>query len=171
MKRQLTKIELFEEIDKERGNLDGLLNTLTEEEMSIAGVTEAGWAVKDVLTHLFEWEQLCLGWYNIYLQGEKPQLPAPGLKWNQLPELNNRFFEKHRSRPLSEILEEFQASHQQMLSAINSLSDEELISIGKYPWTGKWSLSNFIEASTASHYRWARVLIRKWQNKIKRNVN
>lgn len=162
MKRQLTKTELLEKMSSDREKLEQLLVILSEEEMTNPGVTETSWAVKDVLVHLFEWEQLCLGWYNSYLQGKYPSLPAEGYKWNQLPALNHQFFMKNKQRLLAEVLEEYQASYAHMHSSVMAMTEEELVTVGYYPWCGKWTVGNFIEASTASHYRWALRLIRKW---------
>jgi len=33
---------------------------------------------------------------------------------------------------------------------------------GRYMWTGKSTLGDFVASNTCSHYRWARTLIRKW---------
>ncbi len=87
MPRPTSKRDLMVAIDQERGKLEAILVTLKPEQMVEPGVV-GEWSVKDVLAHLVEWEQMALGWYRAGLRGETPDLPAPGYKWNQTPQLN-----------------------------------------------------------------------------------
>ena len=98
------------------------------------------------------------------LRGEKPAIPAPGLTLRDLPRLNNIIYRKHHDRQLQDVLHDYQSKHQQIIDLIESLSDEDLITLGRYSWTGKsWTLSDYLRASTAAHYLWARKLIRRWR--------
>jgi hypothetical protein len=62
------------------------------------------WSVKDVLAHLYEWEQMVLRWLAAGKRGETPEVPAEGYKWNQLPALNEEIWLKYKDLPLDEIL-------------------------------------------------------------------
>jgi uncharacterized protein (TIGR03083 family) len=147
-------------IEKERGALETLLEALTDEQVTDPGVV-GDWSVKDVLAHLIEWEQMCLGWHEAGLRGETPEIPAPGFKWNQTPQLNQHIYEKHRDRPLDEVLEQFQASHREILAVIQGLSNKELFTAGQFAWTKKNTLGAYMVSATSSHYLWARKEIRK----------
>jgi uncharacterized protein (TIGR03083 family) len=160
MPRPTSKQDLLVAIDKEREALEALLETLTPEQMTEPGVVGA-WSVKDVLAHLIEWEQMVLGWHRARLRGETPELPAPGYKWNQTPELNQMIYEKHRNRALDDVLAQFGDSHQEILSVIQALSSEELFTAGQYAWTKKNTLGTYFVSATSSHYLWARKEIRK----------
>ncbi|MDY7079609.1 MAG: ClbS/DfsB family four-helix bundle protein [Chloroflexota bacterium] len=160
MPRPASKLDLLAAIEKERGALEMLLETLTPEQMTEPGIV-GEWSVKDVLAHLIEWEQMCLGWHAAGLRGETPELPAPGFKWNQTPQLNQHIYEKHRERPLDEVLEQFQASHREILEVIQGLSNEKLFTTGHFAWTKKNTLGTYMVSATSSHYLWARKEIRK----------
>jgi hypothetical protein len=160
MARPTSKEDLLAAIDKERGALETFLETLTPEQMIDPGVV-GHWSVKDVMAHLVEWEQMCLGWYRAGLRDEIPPLPAPGFKWNQTPQLNQQIYEKHRDRPLDEVLDHFQASHREILGVIQGLSNEELFTAGRYAWTKKNTMGTYFVSATSSHYLWARKEIRK----------
>ena len=169
MGKRIAKSELIAQIQLERGKLEETLAALNKKQMTTGGVTDTGWAVKDVLTHLIAWEQMCLSWYRTGLRGETPTLPAPGMTWRDLPKLNDQIFKKNRRRSLDDVLTEFQASYRQTLKAVKAMPKADLAELGRYAWTGqKWTVGNFIAASTSSHYRWARTLVRKWAtaNKI-----
>ena len=62
MPRPTSKTDLLAAIDKERPALETLLATLTPAQMAEPGLV-GDWSAKDVLAHLFEWEQMVLGWY------------------------------------------------------------------------------------------------------------
>ena len=160
MPRPTSKTDLLSAIENERGALDTYLETLSPEEMTTPGVV-GEWSVKDVLAHLFEWEQMVLGWYRTGLRGEIPELPAPGYKWNQTPALNQMIYEKHRNRPLGDVLAHFKASHAEILGAIQKLDNETLFTAGQFAWTNKNTLGTYFVSATSSHYLWARKEIRK----------
>ena len=75
MPRPTTKDQLLSDIYKERQALEQFLATLSPEQMTLEGIV-GFWAVKDVLAHLLEWEQMVLGWYGAGLRGEPPHVPA-----------------------------------------------------------------------------------------------
>lgn len=160
MARPTNKSDLLAAIKKERGNLDDYLDSLTPAQMTEPGIV-GHWSVKDVLSHLSAWEQMCLGWYRAGLRGEMPQLPAPGYKWNQITELNQHIYEQHQADPLEEVLALFQGSSQEILGLIQQLSDQELFEPGQYAWTDQNALGSYLVSNTSSHYAWARKEIRK----------
>ena len=160
MPRSVTKVELLTAARRERAALEKALAGLTPEEL-VFSPAPGVWSVKDVLAHLIEWEQMVLSWVETGCQGQTPAIPAAGYKWNQLPALNQKIYEKHRERPLAEILTEFEAAHQRSLAAIESFSEEALFTRGYYPWSGNNALAAYFNSSTASHYLWARKEIQK----------
>ena len=163
MGRRLRKKELLEEILLERTALDDTLALLTKRQMTQAGVTRGGWSVKDILAPLVEWQQMNLDWYEAGLRGEKPAIPAPGMTLRELPRLNQMIYRKHHRRKLEEVCQDYRLNHERVVALIESLSDEDLVQLGRYSWTGpSWTLSDYLRASTAAHYLWARTRIRRW---------
>jgi len=171
MGKRLPKAELLEEIGVERSRLDALLEPLTPRQMTQAGATLAGWSVKDILGHLIGWQQMNLDWYAAGLRGETPEMPAPGLTWRDIRKLNERIYRKHCRRSLKAVLTDYRAFHQKMLDLIEEAPDRDFTAVGRLAWTGPtWTLSDYVRANTASHYRWACKHIRKWlraQTKIR----
>jgi hypothetical protein len=119
------------------------------------------WSVKDVLAHLYEWQQMFFRWYAAGLRGETPAVPTEGFKWNQLPDLNQQIYETYLDRPLEDILDCFHASHRETIALIEALSDEALTTLGLYPWMNKNTLMAYLAANTSSHYQWAYKELRK----------
>ena len=160
MPRPDTKDQLFKECREEHALLGNLLENLDPAGMTCPGVI-GEWSVKDILLHLYEWEQMVLGWIAAGKGGITPSVPGPGFKWSQLPALNRRIFEKHSSRPLTEALDLVQSSFEQVLALVESLDEADLFTPGLYPWANRNTLAVYITGCSASHYRWARTGIRK----------
>jgi hypothetical protein len=163
MGKRLRKEELLNEIARERAALDDALAPLGPRHMTRAGVTRGGWSVKDVLGHLVEWQQMNLDWYAAGLRGEKPAMPAPGFTLRELPRLNAMIYRKHHRRSLPSVLRDYRSYHDRIVALIQLLPDADLVTVGRFSWTGpSWTLSDYLRASTAAHYLWARTRIRRW---------
>jgi hypothetical protein len=164
MGKRLRRAELLSEIDRERVALDDALAGLTPRQMTTAGVTHGGWSVKDILAHLVEWQQMNLDWYAAGLRGEKPAMPAPGYTLRELPRLNEMIYRKHHRRSLQVVVRDYRTYHQRVVRLIQSLPDTDLVTLGRFSWTGpSWTLSDYLRAATAAHYLWARTRIRRWR--------
>ncbi len=166
MGKRLPKSALLEEIRAERDALDSLIASLKPRQLTVSGVTGGGWSVKDILGHLIGWQKMNLTWFEAGERGEISELPAPGLTWKDTPKLNALIYAEHRRRSLSAVRKDYESYHRRMLELIDQVPDADLVKVGRYIWAGKtWSLSDYIRANTASHYRWARNHIRKWARK------
>jgi hypothetical protein len=160
MPRPVNKTELLDESKKEYEALEKFLSNLTPDQMTQTHAL-GEWSVKDVLAHLYEWQQMFFRWYEAGLRGEMPAIPAEGYKWNQLPALNQAIYERYQDYPLADILNNLQASHQKTIALIESLSEDALFAKGLYPWMNDNRLASYLTANTGSHYRWARTEMRK----------
>jgi hypothetical protein len=164
MGKRLRKDELLREIERERRALDDVLAGLSPRQMTKDGVTRGGWSVKDVLAHLVEWQRMNLDWYAAGLRGEKPAIPAPGYTLRDLPAFNAMIYRKHHRRSLRAVVADYRSYHDQVVGLIRRLPDADLVTLGRFSWTGpSWTLSDYLRASTAAHYLWARTRIRRWQ--------
>ncbi len=160
MPRAVNKKELLADVEKEYDALEQFLAALSEQQMTCPGAL-GEWSAKDVLAHLYEWQQMFFGWYAAGLRGENPPTPTAGYKWSQLPALNQMIYEKHRQLALEDVLEKFRASYRRTLQLVQDLEEDELFIPGRYAWMRNNALAQYIAANTASHYRWARKEMRK----------
>ncbi len=160
-----SKEDLVESIEEEYHNLRRLLDTIPASRHKEPGVWGDGWTIDDLVSHLSEWHRLFLGWYRAGLAGETPDMPARGYRWNETPRLNLDIWRKHDGRPTKEVWSEFEASHVEVLQLARRASSEELLSSGYFPWTGKNSLATYLAPNTASHYRFAVKVVKRWLRK------
>lgn len=165
MPKPTTKIQILEAAQTERTKLEELLATLTVEQLTLPNII-GEWAIKDMLSHLTEWEQMVIKWYEMGVKGLVPAVPSEDYNWGQLPQLNYAIFLKFRDKSVAEIQESFKASYEQIIKMIQSIPENVLFTRGHYPWTNNNALAAYFISCTSSHYRWARTEIRKATRKM-----
>lgn len=156
-----TREDLIYQAEENYKKLNQLVDSYSEEEKKEFPPGTMNRNIRDVLGHLYHWHLLMFDWYDLGMKGEKPPMPAPGYKWNQLSELNLMIWEKCQQIPLSDIRKNLDRSHQKSMEIIQAHSQEELFEKKRFPWTGTSSMATYIRVNTAGHYLWAYKLIRK----------
>jgi hypothetical protein len=160
--RYRSKREFLDDITAERDALLELVYEIPESRRTEPGVWGDAWTVCDLLAHLAEWHRMFLRWFREGSQGGRPEMPAPGFRWNETPRLNRAIWAEHRERPFSDVEADFLSTHQQIFDILTGLSERELLEPGRFQWTGKNPLSTYAGANTASHYRFGRKVLRRW---------
>lgn len=156
--RPKSKNELLVSTYSERRVLEKKIAGLTPAELVFPG-SMGEWSIKDILQHLVDWEQRFISWYEAGKNGESVVTPEPGYNWRQMGVLNERYRQKHKYRPLDEVLTDFHTSYQQILDVIEKIPEAEMLTLGVYPWTGKLPLIAWIAGNTCEHYHWAIQMI------------
>ncbi len=153
MSRPLNQAQLLDAAQKQYQKLAAYLSALTPAQKAAAKAPQE--SVRDILAHLYEWQQMFFTWYEAGRGGEQPAVPAPGYKWSQMPALNQAIYEKYADLPLDDALAMLGASHVRTMQFIEKLSDSELTAPGLYPWMNQNTLMAYLNSITASHYVWA----------------
>jgi len=157
-----TKAGLLERIRSEHRRLETALAGISPENMLRPGVV-GEWSIKDILAHISDWEQRFLSWYRAGQRGEVPERPEPGLSWDDLDLLNQRIYEKHRHRSLPDVRAGFDASYQELIAAVEAMSEEELFTAGRFAWTGDYPLLPYLRANADEHYAEHAAQIEAWR--------
>lgn len=166
MARATTKAELLQSAEKNYGEMNALISSLTEKELSTAfdftkmkSRTQAHWErdknLRDVLVHLYEWHRLLLDWVGANQRGENnPFLPAP-YNWRTYGDMNREFWKKHQNTTLEDAKEMLEQSHREVMALAETFTEQELFEKGVFPWVGGSTLGSYFVSNTASHYDWA----------------
>lgn len=166
MGRPTTKTDLLTAAEVNYEKLNTLISDLTEQELSApfdfsndVKKKEAHWKrdknLRDVLIHLYEWQQLLLNWVHSNQNGDcKPFIPAP-YNWKSYGDMNVEFWNKHQNTTLETAKSMLQKSHSEIIKLAEAFSNEELFSKGVYKWVGGSTLGSYFVSVTASHYDWA----------------
>jgi hypothetical protein len=157
-----TRQELLDDIEREHDALVTGLGAIPRSRMSEPGVWGDDWSVLDLVAHLSEWHEMFLRWHAEGLEGRRPDMPAPGYKWNETPKLNRAIQKKHRDRSWESVLAGFSETHERVMQVVRRLSEAELLEPGHFEWTGRNAIVTYIGANTASHYRFASKALRRW---------
>jgi len=157
-----SKEALMRDIRTEHDSLCARLREIPKVRWREKGVWGDGWTVSDLVAHLAEWQRMFLIWYEDGLRGTTPEMPAPGYKWNEMPRLNRAIWEKHRSRSLAAVMNDFESGYSRIVQLAEALSPEQLLMPGEFEWTGKNALTTYLGPNTASHYRFAIKVIKRW---------
>ena len=162
MPRQKTKEELVLVSKENYENLKLFISKLSEEELQTPfdfskdqNKKEAHWKrdknLRDVLIHLYEWQQLLLTWVHSNQKGhEIPFLPEH-YTWKTYGEMNVAIWKRHQKTSLEEATRLLEQSYREVLELIEVLSDDELFTKGVYKWTGGTSLGSYFVSSTSSY--------------------
>jgi hypothetical protein len=160
----MNKAELLAMIQSDRAQLDGLLATLSVEQMCQATL-EHDWSVKDVLAHIAAWERRCVGWIQAGLHGEKPDIPEAVYTQEDVDKLNEKTFQDNRNRSLDDVQSEYRHSYQQILAQVHALSEDDITNPRRFSWTNGRTLVPYIAANTYEHYQEHIEQIRGWLGK------
>ena len=160
--RYASKKALIADIEREHQALCTLLREIPASRLREPGVWGDGWTVTDLVAHLAAWHRLFLSWYEEGLHDGTPVMPAAGFTWRELPRLNRDIQVRHRRRTFAAVRTEFNSGYRRIVSLVRGLPPRNLLAAGHFAWTGKYPLSTYLGPNTASHYRFARKVLRRW---------
>ena len=144
------KSDLLEVIHAEREQLDKLIEPLTDDQMTVAGVT-ASWTIKDTLAHIAAWERLAYDRIQAALSGEALKFPII-MGETDVDQFNGEVYAKNKDQSLEKVMKEYHDSHQDFLDLIETLQDDFLASPLPFDWAGKLTAQVMISANTHWHY-------------------
>ena len=163
--RYQSKQALINDIQTQHALLCARLRDIPKSRWREPGVWGDGWTLTDLVAHLAEWQFMFLTWYEDGLRGTTPKMPAEGYKWNETPKLNRAIWAKHRFQSSAAVRAAFDDGFDRILEIVEALSPEHLLLPGQFSWTGKNSLATYLTPNTASHYRFALKVIKRWLQK------
>ncbi|MRI02422.1 ClbS/DfsB family four-helix bundle protein [Kriegella sp. EG-1] len=162
MPRPKTKEELIKLSNENYGKLMNYVEGLPKEKLTTKFPNHyLNRNIRDVLAHLRHWHLMFLKWHNAGMNGDKPEMPAPGYTWRTVPELNIIINKKYSKKTLNEIKILLESTFRQVQQIITNHNNNELFEKQKYKWTGTTSMGSYIVSATSSHYEWALKLIKK----------
>lgn len=126
-------------------------NATFSNEMATVG-KESHWRrdknLRDVFVHLYEWHQLLVEWINANQSGNaKPFLPLP-YNWKTYSAMNVEFCEKHQKTMLIKAKEILKSSHKDVVTLVETFSNEELFTKNVFVWTGTLTLGSYCVSAT-----------------------
>jgi len=167
MARPTTKDQLKQAGEENFNKLFSLISSMTKEEQEKSfSFEDRDRNIRDVLVHLYEWHQLLLIWVNANQSAKKVNFLPDPYNWKTISQMNVGFWEKHQKTPLEEAIALLEKSHSEVMTLIDSFSNEELFTSKYFSWTGTTSLGSYCVSATSSHYDWALKKIKKHKKNL-----
>jgi hypothetical protein len=160
----MNKQELIEALEEGREDFLELLEDISDEEMLESGVA-GEWSIKDILSHLSRWEAelVKLLWQAINGQEPASELTASLQAGAALfDDVNRRWWEADKERPLPQILSDFDAVRSQTIRRVQAFSNKDLTDPQRYLWLEGRPLWEWIEGDSYGHEAEHAGQIRSW---------
>jgi hypothetical protein len=156
--RNLTAVRLLAMAKAERFYFANVLAQVDEARLEEPGV-EADWSVKDIVHHVTTWEGLMAHWLAEAVRGIVPERPQSD---NDIEQMNAGIFAAGQSRPPADVLAEFQAGEQTMITAVRAVPETDLLDPNRFAWRKGSPLWHLVGGNTFWHYPEHANAIRAW---------
>jgi hypothetical protein len=134
---------------------EALLANLSEEQIT-APRFDFDWSIKDVVTHLWAWQQISIARMQGGVYDREPKIPqwivGMGEDWEEdADRVNALTFENNHQKPWLEIHQNWREGFLRFLELGEKIAERNLLDGGKYPWLKGYSLAAILIASYDHH--------------------
>ncbi len=132
-----------------------LLASLSEEQIT-APHFDFDWSIKDVIAHLWAWQQISIARMEAARQDREPEFPkwivSLGEDWeDNADRVNALTFETNYEKSWSEIYQNWKDGFLRFLELGNEISERDLLDGDRYRWLKGYSLAFILVASYDHH--------------------
>ncbi|MDQ2807076.1 MAG: ClbS/DfsB family four-helix bundle protein [Chloroflexota bacterium] len=143
----MNKTEMIAALDQLRADWQAVLAQLDAEQMEQPGAM-GDWAFRDIVSHLTGWRKRTVAMFEAAANGTEPEPPewpaALGTEEeseDNVPGINNWFYEKDRPRPLADVLAESEQVFRRLDAALRRVPEGDLNVVGRFAWLEEWPLT------------------------------
>jgi hypothetical protein len=142
-----------------------LLSRLSEAEV-VSPNFDLDWSIKDVMAHLWAWQQISIARMEGGLESQEPNYPQWIVEsienWeDDSDRINALTFDKFHEKSWSDIYQSWKHGYIRFLDLGNQFSEPDLLAGGKYPWLNGYSLA-FILIASYDHHQEHFDKLKKW---------
>jgi hypothetical protein len=132
-----------------------LLASMTEEQITTPHF-DLDWSVKDVMAHLWAWQQISIARLEGGVHDREPEFPRwvmeLGQDWEENADRVNAWtYESNHNKPWSEVYENWRTGFLRFLEVGSKISERDLLDGDRYPWLKGYSLAFILVASYDHH--------------------
>jgi hypothetical protein len=160
------KPELLVSLRDEFTRWEKLLSRLSQGQIT-ARELPGGLSVKDVVAHLWAWQQLSIARLEAARQGRVPDFrldPAnldPDVEEN-LDHINAWIHASNLDRPWADVYRDWHAGFTRFLDLAEVIPEPDMMQPGKYAWLSDGLLASVLQGSLDHHHAEHYVPLRKW---------
>lgn len=161
----MTRDEILRAIKEQHAELDAALAGIPADQLTKRPIVE-WWTAKDLLGHVALWEQVALKHIREYKHDGVPK--QLGIKDDDdLDRYNKRGIAMRRDLSLETIRAELDTTYRELVAAIESLSDADLVKPLPEPWGDGATLERLIAVNSYQHVPEHIEQIEKWKLEIR----
>src|SRR5688572_18029369 len=132
-----------------------LLGTLDEKQLT-APHFDNDWSIKDVVNHLWGWQQITLARIESVVQDRKPAFPSwiieLGTTWHESADQTNaQIYKNFHAQSWSETYQNWQSGFLRLLATSEKITERDLLDGDRYPWLNGHSPSAYLISSYDHH--------------------
>ena len=132
-----------------------LLASLSEQQLT-APHFDYDWAIKDVIAHLWGWQQIFIARMEGGKLDREPEFPKwvmdlQGVWEENADQTNSKIYETNHQKPWSETHQNWKDGFLRFLESGNTISERNLLDGDRYPWLKGYSLAFILVASYDHH--------------------
>ena len=132
-----------------------LLASLSDEQITTPHFSD-NWSIKDVITHLWAWQQISIARLEAAVFNQEPEFPkwvveSPGDWEENTDQTNARIYEAYHEKPWSEVHENWRNGFLRFLESGSLIAEKDLLDGDRYPWLKGYSLAFILVASYDHH--------------------
>ena len=134
---------------------EALLASLNEEQIA-ASRFDKNWSIKDVMNHLWAWQQISIARLEGGVMGDEPDYPqwilSVGEDWeDQADAVNALVFERNHNKPWLEVYQNWRNGFLRLLELGEQISERDLLDGSRYSWLKGYNLAYILLASYDHH--------------------
>jgi hypothetical protein len=132
-----------------------VLATMSEAQIN-APHSPSHWSTKDVMAHLWAWQQRSVARVDAAVHDREPEFP----QWpadldpdsdEDTENVNAWIYEANRDHPWTDVQQKWREGFGRFLEAAEAVSERDLLDTGRYPWLQGYPLAFILLASYDHH--------------------
>ena len=132
-----------------------LLERTSDEQISIP-LSPSSWSSKDVISHLWVWQQRSIARVEAACSNREPRYPewVPGLdpaSGGDTEQTNAWIYETYKEKPWPAVRQDWMNGYLKFLEAGEGMDERDLLDSDKYAWLGGYSLAAVYLSSYDHH--------------------
>jgi len=149
------KQHILDELEEVFKRWQSLLAGLSEQQVHTPQAP-SNWTVKDIVAHLWSWQQASLARAEAALQNKQPNYPRWWTILGPDPEedvdrTNAWLYEASRDKPWSTVYADWKTQFTHYLELVQQVPETDFLQAGRYPWMGKHALADSSTGSLEHH--------------------
>jgi len=132
-----------------------LLASLSQEQLQVP-LIPSNWTVKDVVAHLWSWQQASVARAEAALSNTQPRYPAWWEQCGPDPEedvnaTNALLFSLSQDKPWLTVYADWKAQFIRYLELLRQVPERDFLQPGRYAWMGRYALADSARGSLDHH--------------------